>query len=117
MPPLLRDLLASDALQSLVGGHTVCLLRLLVGTPLSLNARNLAWHGFVNAHAHYTPTLRRVCLLLLSLMASVGGRLRGEASLATPIPHRPLLDLGHFVDGPFSALFPALSPECGECAR
>lgn len=48
VPSLLRDLIASEALEAAVGkGHSV-LLALLFGSPKSLNIRNLLWHGFVS---------------------------------------------------------------------
>jgi len=45
---LLRDLIQSVELQEIFGAKIMKFLALLFGGPLSLNLRNLLWHGFVS---------------------------------------------------------------------
>lgn len=45
-PSLLRDLLVTPALRDLLSAAVINFLLLLVGPPISLNLRNVAWHGF-----------------------------------------------------------------------
>ena len=46
VPALLRDLLRREELERVLGGECLLFLRLLLGSPFSLNLRNLVWHGF-----------------------------------------------------------------------
>ncbi|KAI9560298.1 hypothetical protein GHT06_014313 [Daphnia sinensis] len=78
VPSLFRDLLASRELHVILGISQVILLQLLLGSPLSLNLRNLIWHGFVgfldwDAHG-YASVLLFVC-------ASIGRHLDGCRSI------------------------------------
>ncbi|XP_045034794.1 endoplasmic reticulum membrane-associated RNA degradation protein isoform X1 [Daphnia magna] len=66
VPSLFRDLLASQELLVILGISQVILLQLLLGSPLSLNLRNLIWHGFVgfldwDTHG-YASVLLFVCV-------------------------------------------------------
>ena len=47
VPALLRDLLCEKELQEILGTSCVRFMKLLVGSPKTLNLRNLVWHGFV----------------------------------------------------------------------
>jgi len=46
-PSLLRDLLVMKELEDILSHTVVQLLQVLVGPPVSLNLRNVAWHGFL----------------------------------------------------------------------
>ncbi|KAJ3336150.1 hypothetical protein HDU93_003579 [Gonapodya sp. JEL0774] len=46
VPFLLADLLLKSELITVLGEDLVLILRILLGTPLALNLRNLFWHGF-----------------------------------------------------------------------
>ena len=47
IPSLLRDLIQEPELEQLLGHCLIRVLQALIGSPLSLNLRNLAWHGFI----------------------------------------------------------------------
>lgn len=47
VPKLLRDLILDETLQELIDSKvTIFLIHVLLGTPRSLNLRNIVWHGF-----------------------------------------------------------------------
>ena len=45
-PSMLKDLLMTSELRHIYGNAVIQLLRVLIGPPISLNIRNVAWHGF-----------------------------------------------------------------------
>ena len=45
-PSLLRDLLQQKELEDIFGVDTITILRILMGSPTTLNLRNVVWHGF-----------------------------------------------------------------------
>ena len=47
-PSLLKDLLTTEELKSVVGESFMSCLDVLIGSPCGLNLRNLAWHGFLS---------------------------------------------------------------------
>ena len=47
VPSLLKDLLRLPELKDHFGSELMAMSRILLGTPKSLNLRNLVWHGFV----------------------------------------------------------------------
>jgi uncharacterized ubiquitin-like protein YukD len=47
-PSLLKDLLKTEELRSVLGGSFMCCLEVFIGSPHGLNLRNLAWHGFLS---------------------------------------------------------------------
>ena len=47
VPALLRDLVGSEELKSLISAQTYVLLQGLFHSPKSMNIRNLCWHGFI----------------------------------------------------------------------
>ncbi|KAG9469526.1 hypothetical protein GDO78_020305, partial [Eleutherodactylus coqui] len=49
-PFLLRDLLASQELAKIFSQSVMNVLRVFLGSPLSLNLRNILWHGFASPH-------------------------------------------------------------------
>ena len=75
MPALLRDLLRREELEELVGPGCLLLLRLLLGSPFSLNLRNLVWHGFAAPHE---ISLAFASALLL-IFPCIGDTLRDRA--------------------------------------
>jgi len=46
VPALLRDLLKRSELLQLLGAPCIIFLRIIFGSPHSLNLRNIVWHGF-----------------------------------------------------------------------
>lgn len=82
VPALLRDLLRSPLLAALLGARRVLLLRLFLAAPAALNARNVAWHGFVCAQEFPAP----YALLALALLAALEPLV---AALALPALHAP----------------------------
>ena len=66
-PHLLKDLLNSDIIAASLGTELLSLLDLLVGPPLSLNLRNLAWHGFgsdTERLGYFAPHILSACLMV-----------------------------------------------------
>ena len=66
------------------------LLKVIVGPPITINLRNILWHGFVNCSNHIinpstncsiTIDLRRFFYFLLSLCVTIGAELQKEISL------------------------------------
>ncbi|XP_057365947.1 endoplasmic reticulum membrane-associated RNA degradation protein-like [Daphnia carinata] len=80
VPSLFRDLLASRELHVILGISQVVLLQLLLGNPLSLNLRNLIWHGFVSFLDWDTHGYASV---LLFVCASIGRHLDGCRSIVS----------------------------------
>ncbi|PAA55581.1 hypothetical protein BOX15_Mlig024935g4 [Macrostomum lignano] len=64
-PSMLKDILAHPALNEAIGSDLVRLLSLLVGPPVSLNLRNLAWHGFLLSLPKYV--MSSLCALCATL--------------------------------------------------
>ncbi|KAK9710391.1 hypothetical protein K7432_008441 [Basidiobolus ranarum] len=85
IPFLLKDLLQSDILRTLLGGDLLLIMRVLMGTPKGMNIRNLVWHGFVNSDEMYPG----YCIFIHYLIRTIGHVLQNSASLV--INHRELL--------------------------
>ncbi|XP_049937316.1 endoplasmic reticulum membrane-associated RNA degradation protein-like isoform X2 [Schistocerca serialis cubense] len=102
VPFLLRDLLATSELKSILGTIPTIFLQLLVGTPLSFNVRNLVWHGFLHP-AEIPPSLATA---LFVTVASIGQLLSAELA----IPRRPqasdLSELAEHMEPPPGDLVP-----------
>ncbi|XP_063773708.1 endoplasmic reticulum membrane-associated RNA degradation protein isoform X2 [Pseudophryne corroboree] len=75
-PFLLRDLLASEELSKIFSQPVMDLFRVFLGSPESLNLRNILWHGF--ASPQEIPT--KYCSMLLLLTAGLGQLLQMRAS-------------------------------------
>ncbi|XP_065364668.1 endoplasmic reticulum membrane-associated RNA degradation protein-like [Calliphora vicina] len=45
-PHLLKDLIHSEEIIKIFGSEMVIILKILMGSPNSINLRNIAWHGF-----------------------------------------------------------------------
>ncbi|XP_047099081.1 endoplasmic reticulum membrane-associated RNA degradation protein-like isoform X1 [Schistocerca piceifrons] len=103
VPFLLRDLLATSELKSILGTIPTIFLQLLVGTPLSFNVRNLVWHGFLHP-AEIPPSLATA---LFVAVASIGQLLSAELA---SIPRRPqasdLSELAEHMEPPPGDLVP-----------
>ncbi|XP_053316148.1 endoplasmic reticulum membrane-associated RNA degradation protein isoform X2 [Spea bombifrons] len=67
-PFLLRDLLASSELVKVFSEPVMNILRIFLGSPESLNLRNILWHGF--ASPHEIP--HKYCSILLLLTVGLG---------------------------------------------
>jgi hypothetical protein len=77
---LLRDLISNEGMETDLTKPFVDVLKLLLGSPLSLNLRNLVWHGFLQASEcskHYS--------IFLALIFNFVG-LRVEQSKMQRIP-------------------------------
>ncbi|XP_065075074.1 endoplasmic reticulum membrane-associated RNA degradation protein-like [Ochlerotatus camptorhynchus] len=71
MPPhLLRDLLMTDTLATVMGETVIYLLRLLLGTPNGINLRNLVWHGFLSEE-EVSPFYSNFLLLVLITVGDI----------------------------------------------
>jgi len=80
-PFLLRDLLSSKELQVLCEPHRMKMFQIFLGGPLSLNLRNLVWHGFVAPGeiplrfvAPWFRWFSKTCLIKLMRLLSMQGK-------------------------------------------
>ncbi|XP_005108210.2 endoplasmic reticulum membrane-associated RNA degradation protein [Aplysia californica] len=88
-PALLKDLLASSELGSVLGSSTIQILQVLMGPPISLNLRNVAWHGFFS-EGELPP---RYIYFLLHIVASIGKLLESQNIHVDDIPFRSFVSL------------------------
>ncbi|XP_077139390.1 endoplasmic reticulum membrane-associated RNA degradation protein isoform X4 [Ranitomeya variabilis] len=63
-PFLLRDLLSSKELAKIFSQTVMDVLRIFLGSPQSLNLRNLLWHGFMSPH-EISPKFADCAIFLL----------------------------------------------------
>ena len=108
VPALIRDLLRREEVWEVLGQPTTTFLRLLLGSPHSLNLRNLAWHGFL-APGEAPPPLGPTLLLALT---TIGATL---AARGLVLDHRPLGSLARVarmleVNPSLSTCLPATLP-------
>lgn len=99
-PFLLRDLLASQELATMFGQDVMNVLRVFLGSPQSLNLRNILWHGFA-APAEIPPMYTSMLLLLTAGL----GQILQKGSM--PL-HRPYFRLTQLEE---LAVFPDINEE------
>lgn len=90
IPSLMRDLIVSAELEELMGLPFIRLLQILLGSPLSLNVRNLVWHGFL-LPGELPP---RLLPIFLSIIATIGGKIQENKIM---IVRRNLCAIGQVV--------------------
>ncbi|XP_075059566.1 endoplasmic reticulum membrane-associated RNA degradation protein isoform X2 [Mixophyes fleayi] len=84
-PFLLRDLLASEELEKIFNKPVMDLLRVFLGSPESLNLRNILWHGF--ASPQEIPP--KYCSMLVLLTVGLGQLLQTRLSnTGSTVVHR-----------------------------
>jgi len=86
-PCLLSDLLVMTELEDILSHEVVQLLQTLMGSPLSLNLRNIVWHGFVRPGELDIQYV----YVMLCVTASVG-KLLGDQHI-DEIPHRDMVEI------------------------
>lgn len=86
-PSLLRDLLTMKELEDLLSHTVVLLLQTLMGPPLSLNLRNVVWHGFPRPGELGVQYVH----ILLCITASIGKLLEDQRMY--DIPHRDMVQI------------------------
>lgn len=102
-PFLLRDLLASQELAKIFSQTVMDVLRIFLGSPQSLNLRNILWHGFVSPHE--IPS--KYCSMLLLLTAGLGQSLQSWLNNSDiPLVHRPYFVFSNLKEMP---VFPDLN--------
>ena len=98
-PSMLKDLLMTEELRTLLSPTVIKLLRVIIGPPISLNLRNVVWHGF--------PTPGEIPMqytyFLLCLLPSIGQLLAENGLSPEDIVHREFLVL------------PEIQQEMSEC--
>ncbi|XP_064621815.1 endoplasmic reticulum membrane-associated RNA degradation protein-like isoform X2 [Lineus longissimus] len=87
-PSLLKDLLVTPELREIFGSSVVQLLTIMIGPPISLNIRNVIWHGF--AAPNEIPVEYGYFLMMMTV--SLGEVLQSKGIRSSDIPHRPFLD-------------------------
>ncbi|ETE66797.1 Transmembrane protein, partial [Ophiophagus hannah] len=104
-PFLLRDLLASQEFVSIFGQPVMDVLKVFIGSPDSLNLRNILWHGFVSAKE--IPV--KYFSMLLFLTAGLGQLLNNYCLQAhSALIHRPYVSFTHLKE---LHIFPDLNQE------
>ncbi|XP_072266356.1 endoplasmic reticulum membrane-associated RNA degradation protein [Pyxicephalus adspersus] len=84
-PFLMRDLLASEELATIFSKSVMDVLRIFIGSPESLNLRNILWHGF--ASPNEIPP--KYCSMLLLFTAGLGQILQNQHhNFGTSLVHR-----------------------------
>ncbi|XP_022083028.1 endoplasmic reticulum membrane-associated RNA degradation protein-like [Acanthaster planci] len=101
-PAMLKNLLATQELVDTFGESAISLLRILIGPPVSLNLRNILWHGF--AAPDEIP--QRYSTFLLIVTASLGQLLEELNIPSSSIPHREPLLLPQIDTEVFKQTFP-----------
>ncbi|CAF4277485.1 unnamed protein product [Rotaria socialis] len=92
VPNLLRQIVESPNLCSILGSDLTLLFQLLIGSPKSINLRNVYWHGFIQ----YNEISPKFTYLLLYLMSCIGSILNGKV-----IPERQFISLDRFINHTF----------------
>nr|XP_033793353.1 endoplasmic reticulum membrane-associated RNA degradation protein isoform X3 [Geotrypetes seraphini] len=104
-PFLLRDLLASLELATVFGQSVMDVLKVFLGSPRSLNLRNILWHGF--ASPQEIPT--KYCSMLLLLTAGLGQLLKTYLSeMNITLAHRPYVTFNNLKE---LSVFPDITLE------
>ncbi|XP_075718808.1 endoplasmic reticulum membrane-associated RNA degradation protein isoform X3 [Rhinoderma darwinii] len=102
-PFLLRDLLASQELAKIFSQSVMNVLRIFLGSPQSLNLRNILWHGFVSPN-EIPP---KYCSMLLLLTAGLGQLLQSWlTNFGMSIVYRPYFVFNNMQELP---VFPDLN--------
>lgn len=104
VPPLLKVLLTMPELENLIGIRLIRLLKTIVGPPITVNLRNILWHGFVNCTNHLSQeSLSNIDYLkfyyfLLAIVVSIGVNLKSNLLKLNEIPQRKLYNFDEFAD-------------------
>uniref|UniRef100_A0A4W3GQW9 ER membrane associated RNA degradation n=1 Tax=Callorhinchus milii TaxID=7868 RepID=A0A4W3GQW9_CALMI len=110
-PFLLRDLMASQELVMVFGQGVMNILQVFLGSPRSLNLRNILWHGF--AAPQEIPPMYLSMLLLLT--AGLGQLLEQHLLQRTSkLEHRPCFQFTQLED---LAVFPDFNEEALKTAE
>ncbi|XP_067682582.1 endoplasmic reticulum membrane-associated RNA degradation protein-like [Haliotis asinina] len=104
-PSMLKDLLVTPELQDEFGKTVIQVLRVVIGPPISLNIRNVAWHGFPAPG----EIQDRLCWFLLLLVPSLGECLQQNGVDPLNIIHRSPVTVNQ--DQLLAGSLPALSPD------
>ncbi|CAF1047244.1 unnamed protein product [Adineta ricciae] len=92
VPNLLRQIVESSTLTSILGSDLTMILQLIIGSPKSINLRNIYWHGFVQ----YNEVSPKFSYLLLYLLIQIGPIIDGKV-----VPDRPFISLERFANHTF----------------
>ncbi|KAJ6217947.1 hypothetical protein RDWZM_009104 [Blomia tropicalis] len=104
VPPLLKVLLTMPELENLIGIRLIRLLKTIVGPPITVNLRNILWHGFVNCTNHSSQkSLSKIdyskfYYFLLAIVVSIGVNLKSNLLKLNEIPQRKLYNFDEFAD-------------------
>jgi len=102
VPPLLKDLLTLPELSSIIGDNTIRLLQLTIGPPITINIRNILWHGFVS----HEDIDQRFAYFLLCICVTIGRDLDHKYRDQV-LPQRPLTVFGQQLNA-WNSMFPIL---------
>ena len=108
VPPLLKDLLSHAALCDLVGLPLIVCLKTVIGSPSSLNIRNLLWHGFIFP-GEISP---KFGFFLIAIIQTIEATLKQKSIIHCSIPSR---ELTVYQSQQFVDIFPELSSKDLRC--
>ncbi|GFR83537.1 endoplasmic reticulum membrane-associated RNA degradation protein-like [Elysia marginata] len=102
VPSTLKDLLATPELFDLLGFVPIQILQIMIGPPISMNIRNVAWHGFFAEN----ELPRRYIYFLLLLTTSIGKHLnnRGISPIASAQRSYISLNMVHNISAHFEEI-------------
>ncbi|GFN82825.1 endoplasmic reticulum membrane-associated RNA degradation protein-like, partial [Plakobranchus ocellatus] len=89
VPAMIKDLLITPELCEILGFLPLQVLQIVIGPPISMNIRNIAWHGFLSEG----ELPRRYIYFLLLLTVSLGKLLDVQGISVTSIPCRDFVSL------------------------
>ncbi|XP_029643207.2 endoplasmic reticulum membrane-associated RNA degradation protein-like isoform X1 [Octopus sinensis] len=89
-PAKLKDLLLTNELREVFGEVIISVLQTCIGPPVSLNLRNIAWHGFFSP----AELPKQYVYFLMVLAPSLGYVM---SSIDVAITHRQPVDFSHHI--------------------
>ncbi|UJR22525.1 hypothetical protein I4U23_025574 [Adineta vaga] len=92
VPNLLRQIVESSTLASILGSDLTIILQVLIGSPKSINLRNIYWHGFVQCH----EISQKFTYLLLYIILQIGPIVQGKL-----VPERQFISFERFINHTF----------------
>ena len=96
VPALLRDLLLEPVLEQVLGSSCVMVMRLLMGSPRTLNIRNIVWHGFV-----FPGEISNIFVtVLILIIPTIGDKLKNLTVKPRPFIHDWKVDSFQIIDFP-----------------
>jgi hypothetical protein len=94
---LLRDLILNEDLEALLTLDFINVLKCLIGSPLSLNLRNLVWHGFLQP----TECSKHYSIFLILIFNFIGSKIEHSKPGRKPSNFKPISIYNSKLNGNF----------------